>query len=177
MIKNNIVCDNRSFTFPGRGWDIQPSKINTAEHNFLTSDGDPKFVDPDLTQPTSRTLPDLHLKPDSPAIGKGVHLTQANGSGTNSTVLTVDDALYFQDGTWGADLAQKVTLFPDWIAIGTVGNVAPIKTIDYAKNTITLESPISWADKAPVWLYKKSDGTRVLFGNAPDMGAYGVEQK
>lgn len=31
---------------------------------------------------------------------------------------------------------------------------------------------MTWADDAPIWLYKKSDGTRVLYGSAPDYGAY-----
>jgi len=172
IIKNNIVCDNRSFTFPGRGFDIQPSKINTLTNNFLTSDGDPKFVNPDLSAPSSRTLPDLNLKSDSPAIDKGTDLTQARGAGAKSVTLRVDDALYFQDGTWGSDLARNVTLFPDWIAIGTVSNVAQIRSIDYTQNTITLASPMTWEDKASIWLYKDSSGRRVLFGAAPDMGAY-----
>ena len=172
IIKNNIVCDSRSVTFPGRGYDITPTKINTLENNFLTSSGDPRFVNPDLSQPTSRTLPDLHLKPDSPAIDKGIHLTQAKGAGAKSATLVVDDALYFQDATWGADLTWGVTLFPDWIAIGTVNNVVQTKAIDYAQNTITLAAPMTWDDKARIWLYKDSSGRRVLYGSAPDLGAY-----
>ena len=172
IIKNNIVCQSRSVTFPGRGYDITPTKINTLENNFLTSSGDPKFVNPDLSQPTSRTLPDLHLKPDSPAIDKGIHLTQAKGVGAKSATLVVDDALYFQDATWGADLTWGVTLFPDWIAIGTVNNVVQIKAIDYSQNTITLAAPMTWDDKARVWLYKDSSNRRVLYGSAPDLGAY-----
>lgn len=60
----------------------------------------------------------------------------------------------------------------DWIAIGTVGNVVQINSIDYATNTITLASPMTWSDNASVWLYKKSDGTRVLYSTAPEMGAH-----
>jgi len=177
IIKNNIICDNRSFTFPGRGYDIAPTKINTLENNFLTSDGDPKFVNPDLSNPSSKTLPDLHLKPDSSAIGKGTHLTVAKGSGNQSKTLVVDDALYFQDATWGADLTHGVTLFPDWIAIGDVDKVAQIASIDYSNNTITLASPMTWSEGAKIWLYKKSDGAQVLFGKAPDLGAYAYTQK
>jgi len=172
IIKNNIVCDSRSVTFPGRGYDIAPTKINTLENNFLTSDGDPRFVNPDLSKTTSRTLPDLHLKPDSPAIGKGAHLTVATGNGNQSKTLVVDDALYFQDATWGADLTHGVTLFPDWIAIGTVSNVVQIQSINYSNNTITLVSAMTWKEKDRVWLYKDSGGRRVLYGSAPDMGAY-----
>jgi hypothetical protein len=117
-------------------------------------------------------LPDLRLKPNSPAIDGGTHLTLTNGAGHNSTTLIVDDAMYFQDGSWGSDLARGITLFPDWIAIGSLDNVVEIASIDYSTNTITLKSPMSWNDRDKVWLYKKSDGARVLYGSAPDYGAY-----
>ena len=78
---------------------------------------------------------------------------------------------YFQDGTWGSDLTHGVTLFPDQIAIGTVSNVVAISSINYSTNTITLATAATWANGAPVWLYKKSDGVLVLKGNAPDIGA------
>ena len=79
--------------------------------------------------------------------------------------------MYFQDGTWGSDLARGVSFFPDWIAIGAVTNVVQISRIDYSTNTITLASPMLWADGAPIWLYKKSDGAKVLVGAGPDLGA------
>ena len=62
----------------------------------------------------------------------------------NNTTLVVADAMYFQDGTWGSDLARGVTFFPDWIAIGTVTNTVQISSINYATNTITLASPMTW---------------------------------
>jgi len=70
-----------------------------------------------------------------------------------------------------------VTLFPDWIAIGDVDKVAQIASIDYSNNTITLASPMTWSEGAKIWLYKKSDGAQVLFGKAPDLGAYAYTQK
>jgi hypothetical protein len=98
-------------------------------------------------------------------------LTTSTNSSTGSTNLTVADASYFQDGTWGSDLARGVTLFPDAIAIGTVSNTVQISAVNYANNSITLASPVTWSSGAPVWLYKKSDGTVVLVGTAPDYGA------
>jgi len=83
----------------------------------------------------------------------------------------VEDAMYFQDGTWGSSLTRGVTMFPDWIAVGTVSNRVGIKSINYSTNTITLNAPITWDNQAPVWLYKKSDGAVVLQGAAPDFGA------
>ncbi len=178
---NNIVYGGFGTVVKGNP-DIQPNSSGSiARNNFCTradaacsAYGDPLFMNPDLTQTTSRTLPDLTLQSNSPARNGGTFLTQASDSASNSTTLVVQDAHYFQDGTWGASMARGVTLFPDWIAIGTVGNAAQISSIDYSTNTITFSSPITWSDGAPVWLYKKSDGTQVLYGSAPDYGAYEV---
>ncbi len=163
VIKNNIVYGN------------------AAEHSIVTTGGlntyanntasNPTFVNPLLTDPTSLVLPDLRLQSASPAINGGTYLTQANGAGSGSTTLIVDDAMYFQDGTWGSDLARGITFFPDWISIGTVGSVVRISSVNYASNTITLASPMTWSNGAKIWLYKKSDGAVVLVGAAPDYGA------
>jgi hypothetical protein len=90
-------------------------------------------------------------------------------------VLTVNDANYFQPG-WGNGAGGGANVAADWIAIGSVGNVVQIESINYSTNTITLSAPMTWPEKAAIWLYKKSDGKRVLSGDAPDMGAheYGV---
>jgi hypothetical protein len=183
VVKNNIIYDSRRYALGGKDVDPGGNSLNTISNNWLTSDGDPKFINADMTDPTSQNLfasvhgytatpiPDLTLQSSSPAVNKGTYLTQANGSGNNSTTLIVDDAMYFQDGSWGSDLARGVTFFPDWIAIGTVKNIVQISSIDYATNTITLSSPITWTDRAPLWLYKKSDGAVILNGSGPDLGA------
>ncbi len=164
---------------------------NTIENNYVDDsssylarsstpfDGsaDPKFVDPDISDPMALSFvdgewtgkPDLSLQSTSPAINEGTYLTQANGSGSNSTTLAVDDASYFQDGTWGSSLA---ILTADYIAIGTVSNTVQISSINYRTNTITLSSAMTWSDNANIWLYKKSDGEIVLFNTGPDMGAH-----
>ena len=114
----------------------------------------------------------MNLQPDSPAIDAGAELTHAIGAGTNATQLAVEDVLYFQDGTWGADLARNITMFPDWIAIGRTDKAVQIASIDYIRNIITLAKPMTWDPGAKIWLYRRSDGTRVLYGKAPDLGAY-----
>lgn len=196
VIKNNLAHDiwsetnNRSTTiyypaFFGGATDA----CNTITNNWgnsgetqsspFTPYPDPLFVDPDITDPMALTFvdgkwvgnPDLSLQADSPVINQAVHLTQANDSGSNSTTLIVNDAGYFQDGTWGSDLA-RATLHADWIAIGRVNNVVEISAIDYDANEITLATPMTWSDDAPIWLYKRSDETIVLYGDAPDYGAY-----
>jgi hypothetical protein len=184
VVRNNIVYDSRRYVLDGSDIDPSAAGINTIGNNWLTTNGDPKFSNADLSDPTSQNLfssvhgyvatpiPNLSLQPTSPAINGGAALTQAVGAGSGSTTLVVKDALYFQDGTWGSDLARGVTFFADSIAIGTVTNVFQIRSINYDTNTITLASPATWSDKANIWLYKKSDGAVVLSGAAPDFGAH-----
>ena len=119
-------------------------------------------------------MPNLNLTSSSPAIDQGGALTFVGNSDTGSgTSLIVDDAGYFQDRTWGPSYAD---IEADWIAVGALGNVVQISSINYSTNTITLASSITRNDGDPVWLYKKSDGTQVLYGSAPDAGAYEFSQ-
>lgn len=176
VIKNNLLYNDYDYIKTYR--DIQqrfggnPSSLATISNNWITTQGDPKFLDPTITDVTSLILPNLNLQSSSGAIDGGTYLTTASGSGSGSTTLVVADARYFQDGTWGSDLARGVTFFPDWIAIGTVTNVVEITGINYSNNNITLASPMTWSNGANVWLYKNSSGTQVLYGSAPDYGAY-----
>jgi hypothetical protein len=166
-VKNNIIYDT--------GTDFNSTTDQIVSNNWLTRNGDPLFLDNTLTisVPPSSTVPNLSLQSSSPAINGGTYLTQANGSGSSSTMLVVNDALYFQDGTWGSDLTRAAgRMQADWIAIGWVGNIVQIKSINYSTNTITLRSPMTWSDRANIWLYKKSDGLQVIYGSAPDYGAY-----
>jgi hypothetical protein len=198
VLKNNLMYLSTSYTYwqsdvmdkgsPSNGW----SEITgTVANNWCTGPqssnggcsgyGDPKFTNPDITTPASKTLPDLSLQASSGAIDGGTFLTTATNSGNGSTTLTVADALYFQDGTWGSDLSRPSaglggTMQADWIAIGTVTNAVQISSVAYGTysapaGTITLASPMTWSQGASVWLYKKSDGSRVLNGSAPDYGA------
>ena len=164
IIKNNIIYDSYS----GDRSD-KCTIYNTYTNNYWTTDGDPLFVNTDVSDPASLTLPDLSLQAGSGAIDNGIHLTQANGSGSNSNTLIVDDARYFQDGSWGSSLSD---IQADWIAIGTVDNVVQISSINYSTNTITIASSMTWSGNANIWLYKNSSGAVVLHGTAPDQGAY-----
>ena len=180
VIKNNIFW---AYGTNGGDWygEGVNSTANSISYNLCTNEKtgdcltygqDPLFTDgtlPSIDSEPVTTDPDLTLQAESPAIDAGTYLTQAAGAGTDSVTLTVDDALYFQDGTWGSSLSDVQA---DWIAIGTVTNVAQIESIDYPTNVITLTVPMTWADNANIWLYRDSDGTRVLSGAAPDQGAH-----
>jgi hypothetical protein len=181
VLINNIFSDTRRYTLSGfeTGFGASSSTSPTdtvLSNNWGGAQGAPLFVDTTVT-PASTTQPNLALQAGSGALNGGTSLTLASGAGVASSTLIVDDAWYFQDGTWGSDLTRTAgVMFPDWIAVGTVSNVARISSINYATNTITLASALSWSDDAPVWLYKKSDGVLTLVGVAPDYGAheYGI---
>jgi len=100
----------------------------------------------------------------SPAKHAGVPLTTTNGAGSSSTALVVNQVYPFQDGWAGVNA--------DCIAVGTVSNSACISSINYSTSTLTLTTPLTWGNGASVWLYKRSDGTVVFDGSAPDVGAY-----
>lgn len=166
ITKNNIIYN--SFT-SDINCNATCQSNNTFTNNWLTVNGDPLFVNTDVSDPSSTTLPDLRVQSGSGVIDKGVNLTQANNSGTSSTTLIVDDTLYFQDGSRGSSLSN---IQADWIAIGTVSNTVQISSINYGTNTITLKSSKTWSDNAKIWLYKNSKGNIVLWGSAPDIGAH-----
>ena len=164
---NSII--NNIFNTHGGLSDLNTnSGNNTIQNNWLTSDGDPKFVDPNVDDPSNVTLPNLNIAPDSPVIDRGTHLTTAQGAGTASTSLVVQDALFFQDGTWGSSLS---TVHADWIAVGTISNVVQISAINYNTNTLTLAVPMTWSNAAKIWLSGNSNGDTLLRSNAPDIGA------
>ena len=151
-----------------------PLFINEGPYSNPSMD-DPYF---EASNPLSKTVPDLRLQESSPCIDAGGALTTAVGAGSASSNLVVVDSLYFQDGNFGQGRTawhDYVNLQPDWIAIGTVSNAVAISSINYETHTIKLAEPKTWSDKAPVWLYKISDGTRVLYGTAPDTGAHEFE--
>jgi hypothetical protein len=107
---------------------------------------------------------DFSLQSDSPAIDAGYHLTTVAGSDSGSgTTLMVNNPYYFQDGWAGVP--------SDWIAVGPVSNTVQISSINYSTGAITLSRSISRSDGDPVYLYRDSDGTQVLSGSAPDIGA------
>jgi hypothetical protein len=108
---------------------------------------------------------DLHLQAHSPAIGAGGPLTTAVGPGASSLSLAVANAGFFSDG-YGFTGVQA-----DWIRIGASTTVQ-ISSVNYSTNVITLVTPANWSSGDFVYLYKISDGTTVLTGKNPDIGAY-----
>lgn len=97
---------------------------------------------------------DLQLQAGSPGVDQGVNLTQTTAAG-NGTVITVQDAGYFQDGFDGI-------ISPDQIRVGN--ELVTITSIDYTNNRITINRSISWS---------ANTGVNLPFnGNNPDIGAF-----
>ena len=169
---NNILVNSMSRSRAkgfsgGSGWSQSYNLYYSSNGNMSFSGaasnetGAVKNQNPLLVNPANN---DFSLQEDSPAIDSGGPLTNvASGDSGSGTSLIVDDANFFQDGWAGAD--------PDWIAVGTTSNVVQILSINYGTGTITLASSISRNDNDPIYLYKDSDGTRVLYGSFPDIGA------
>jgi len=176
IINSNVggdaVCFGGSCVYSGSTW--ANNLCDATDSDVGCTDGSPTFTNTSMSDMTSLVLPDLSLQSGSTGIDGGTYLTRANGSGSSSTTLIVDNALYFQAGSAAATNPMGATISSiaaDWIAIGTVGNIVQISDINYSTNTITLASAKSWADDASIWLYKDSNGTIVLYGAAPDQGA------
>lgn len=83
-------------------------------------------------------------------------MTEASGSATDSTSLTVDDADYFMDG-FGI-------VKGDVIKIGS-GDWVEITEINYSTEVITLEETRTWSDNDDVYLY----GTEVIGARQDDL--------
>jgi hypothetical protein len=108
----------------------------------------PGFVD--------ETNKDFHLHENSPMIDAGTFLTQTTRSGSNISVMEVEDAGWFTNG-FGVVPGDTIQLE------GQTGH-AIILSINYSTNTLTLDRAGSWDSGQGVSL--KYDDDR------PDIGAY-----
>ena len=178
---NNVYVDAIGETAPFSVYALKANGNSTGDYDlaFMSSgpkswgppigdephavlDQDPLFVD--------STARNFALQDGSPARDSGGPLTTVAASdGGGGTSLVVGDAHFFQPGWAGTEA--------DWIAVGSVGNMAQITAIDYESGTLTLASPLTRSAGDAVWLYKGSSGAVVLVGSAPDIGAfeYGAE--
>lgn len=134
--------------------------VGTTWSGFALAEPGHVIADPLLTSAT-----DVHLLQNSPAIGAGTYLTTVASSDTGlGTSLVVNEAAFFQDGL-GIPGVQG-----DWIRLGT-STIVQITSVNYGTNTLTLSSSVTRSPGTPVYLFKVSDGTTVLYGNSPDIGA------
>jgi hypothetical protein len=121
---------------------------------------DPYFQNPDAGD---FRITDIN----SSLVDKGRDHAMATGSGSNSTVLTVDNADFFWFSA-PSDAGDQIIINADPDRIRT------IIAIDYTSNTLTLDLPVTWNHGDSVNVYKSfSDPTTIRFsGSAPDIGAF-----
>jgi len=152
-VKNNIFHENQMYAI----YYYYVNKSDQAVQNNWEEAGDPGFVDTaGPADPFDFTVFDFHLLPMSPCIDNGGFLTQAVNGGTNGTVLEVEDAGYFTDG---------MGVIPgDVIQPAGQTHRARIVGVDYNANTLTLDSPLSWAVGTGISL--------PYFGAKPDQGVH-----
>ena len=112
---------------------------------------------------------DFKLSGGNKYIDAGAPLSQvAAGDILSTTTLIVDDSRFFQDGMGIPGVVA------DWISVGSVANIVQITSVNYLANSISLSKAIVRKKGDMVWLYSRSNGERVLYGSAPDIGAYEV---
>jgi hypothetical protein len=152
-IKNNIFHRNQLYA-------IYFYYVDEAEQFVADNweeEGDPGFVSiegpPD---PLDFGVFDFHLRADSPCIDGGGFLTRTANSGTDAAVLLVEDAKYFTDG--------KGLVEGDMIQLEGQDEAVVLTAVDYAANTLTVDTPLTWVPGTGVSL--------PYFGARPDQGAY-----
>jgi hypothetical protein len=171
---NNLFYDASAATAPFNGYGLKSGDVTSiGDYNLgFMSSGSKAWAAPISLEahhvlnqdPLFVGVSDLHLQATSPAHDAGGPLTTvAAGDSGSGVTLLVDDAHFFQDGWAGVNA--------DWVRVGATTAVQ-ISSIDYNTNTLKLASPISRSPGDPVYLYKDSTGRQVLFGSAPDIGAY-----
>ena len=172
IIKNNIFYNNNNQinqNWPmieeynsGTGWN-EPD-LQYISNNWIGSiDGDPMFSNINGTpDPTNETQFDFALTQGSGAIDKGAFLTTITSPNGSGTKFTVTDAGYFFDG-WGLTSHPTANIIGDRIQLQGQSTNATITNVDYATNTITLDTPLTWINGQGVGL--------IYYGNSPDLGA------
>ena len=147
-------------------WSAQPHPTLSPWHGFdNVYDAQPGFQNYDQD--------DYRLAPSSVHINAAAPLTvvvQADrGQGTQ---LRVADARFFY--AEAHEFPAWMGVQADWIAVGprvSTAQKVQIRRIDDASNTLTLSQSIARQAGDFVWLWKDSDGTELISGAAPDIGA------
>ncbi|MDJ0927435.1 MAG: DUF1565 domain-containing protein [Gammaproteobacteria bacterium] len=117
---------------------------------------------------------DFSLTAGSPAIDAGAPLTRVASADTGSgTSLRVEDSRWFFGNC--ANFPSWMGVTCEYIRVGpSFANSTEIQIAgaNDGTNTITLATGISRSDGDYVWLSRDSDGTVLVQGSAPDIGAY-----
>lgn len=117
---------------------------------------------------------DYTLKANSAQTDAGAPLTRIHGSdnGTGTRLMVEDARFFFAEAS---SFPAWMNVQNDWIAIGRTMDAASkvqVVGVNDTTNTITLAKVVARKDGDYVWLWKDSDGTQVIVGKAPDIGAF-----
>jgi hypothetical protein len=153
VVKSNIFYDNKNgaVTYEGQ---VDPQVI---ENNWDQNALDPGFVNPSASDPNNPSLPDLHLRANSPSIDAAAYPTRITSADGSATQFQVGDARYFMDG-WGIPHVQG-----DEIQLAN-GQRARITNVNYETNMVTVDRVLTWTLNQGISLAYE--------GTAPDLGAY-----
>jgi hypothetical protein len=97
---------------------------------------------------------------DTTSKAQGVSLTLANGAGSSSTTLVVDDSRWFDDPQDGAPPFGQQS---EGFYVHLNGANRQYTAINYTTHTLTLASAATWADNAPV-------NKKISSGSTPNRG-------
>ncbi len=128
------------------------------QHSFI---GNPGFIDVPNNVSGPPANHDFGLSALSQARGQAGHVTRANGSGSSSRYLIVDDPEGFSAG-----ISYQNRVPGDMILVGNTE--AQIASISYGSNRLNLVNPISWSNNDPVYWCPEYDCRN---GAIPDIGA------
>lgn len=148
VVKNNLFYANVDCAGRASQTSIGNRKAVRFESNAVLATP-PQFAD--------EAGGDLRPTADSPMIDAGAFLTRTRDAGTG-TVMTVEDAGYFRDGFGIPDETGDVIQLEGQIA------TARIVGIDYKRNVLTLDTPLTWEKGQHLHLQYS--------GRAPDFGAF-----
>ncbi|MFO1295041.1 MAG: right-handed parallel beta-helix repeat-containing protein [Rubrivivax sp.] len=151
--RDNRVRDNLLYLNVGCAGEASQTGIGNSgavilDNNAIVTTA-PPFV--------NETTRDLHLQPGSSLVDTGAFATTATAAGSG-TSLAVADASWFYDGY------QIAGELGDQVQLDGQAQAARVVAINYATNTLTLDTSLSWS---------AGQGLHLAYsGGKPDPGAY-----
>lgn len=152
---------------------------NPSDPDFSAWSGYDNVYDSELDKTTfvDYSNKKYQLGPNSPYIDTAAPLTMIStkDSGSGTSLIVNDSRVFYGEAS---EFPVWMGVNNDWMAIGSnpgdVGSARKVQiaSVDDATNTIVILQPVKRSAGEYVWLWKDSDGTPVITGSAPDIGAF-----